>query len=69
MDTFSRIEKEKRIREKNINNRLIKDRIIGDIRTLFEQQQEDYYYKLVRNFWNNNYTEYESNVDTKLITR
>ena len=38
----------------------IKDRIIRDIRTLFEQ--EDGYYKLKRknNFWNNNYIEYDS---------
>ena len=44
-------------------NKEIKDRIIRDIRTLFEQ--EDDYYKLIRvgNFWNNNYIEYESNSD------
>ena len=39
-----------------------KDRIIGDIRTLFEQ--EDYYEpKWVSHFWNNNYFEYESHGD------
>ena len=35
-----------------------------DIRTLFEQQEEDYYKpKRVNNFWNDNYIEYESNGD------
>ena len=42
----------------------IKDRINRDIRTLFEQQEEDYYKpKRVSNFWSNNYIEYESNCD------
>ena len=53
------------IREKNINDRLIKDRIIRYIRTFFEQQEEKDYYELKRiiNFWNNNYIEYKSNGD------
>ena len=40
-------------------NEAIKDRIIRDIRTLFEQ--DDDYHKPTRvgNFWNNNYIEYE----------
>ena len=39
-------------------------RIIRDIRTLFEQEYDDYYKpKRVNNFWNNNYIEYESNGD------
>ena len=47
-----------------IENEAIKDRIIRDIRTLFEQQEEEYYKpKRVSNFWNNNYIEYESNGD------
>ena len=38
--------------------------MIRDIRTLFEQQEENYYKpKKVSNFWNNNYIEYESNGD------
>ena len=42
------------------NQRIIEDRIIRDIGTLFEQ--EDYYEpKRVSNFWNNNYIEYERN--------
>ena len=33
--------------------------MIRDIRTLFEQQEEDYYKpERVSNFWNNNYIEY-----------
>ena len=37
-------------------NEPIKERIIRDIKTLFEQQEDDYY-KPIRavNFWNNNY--------------
>ena len=51
------------IREKKeTNNRLIKDIIIRDIRTLLEE--EDYYkLKRVSNFWNNNYVEYQNNGD------
>ena len=53
----------KEIRKKN-NQRSIKERIIGDTRTLFEQQEEDYYKpKRVSNFWNNIYIEYECNGD------
>ena len=38
-------------------NKIFKDRIIKEFRTLFKQ--EDYYYKSTRvgNFWNNNYIE------------
>ena len=41
----------------------LKERIIRDIRTLFEQGDD--YYKPVRagNFWNKNYIEYTSNGD------
>ena len=51
----------------NKQNKAIKD-IIRDIKTLFEQQEEDYY-KLVRvgNFWNYNYIEYESSGDRNKI--
>ena len=49
-------------KKKEHNERLIKDRIIRNTRTLFEQQEEDYYKpKRVNNFLNNNYIEYESN--------
>ena len=45
----------------------MKGRIIRDIKTLFEQQEEDYY-KLVKvgKFWNYNYTEYESSGDRNI---
>ena len=45
-------------------NKVIKYRIVRDINTLFEQQEEDFY-KPVRvvTFWNNNYIEYESSGD------
>ena len=69
MDTFWNRgrKKRKKLEEKEeINNRLIKDRIIRDIRTLFEQQEEDYYkFKRLQIFWNNSYIEYESNGDKK----
>ena len=55
--------RKKEIREnKELNERLIKERIIRDIKKLF--QQEDYYKpERVSNFWINNYIEYESNGD------
>ena len=39
----------------------IKDRILKDIKTLFEHEEEQNYLKPVRtsNFWNNNYIEYK----------
>ena len=41
----------------------IKDRILRDIKNLFEYEEEENYYKPVRvsNFGSNNYIEYESN--------
>ena len=52
----------KEIREKKeINDRLIEDRIIRDIRTLLEQEEDYYKPKRVSNVWNNNYIEHESN--------
>ena len=49
-----------------INDKLIKDRIIRDISTLFKQQEEKNYYKQkkVSDFCNSNYIEYERNCDT-----
>ena len=43
----------------------IKDRILRDIKNLFEHEEEKNYYNPVRenNNWSNNYTEYESNSD------
>ena len=60
---FLKQKKKKRLKKK-YNERIIKDTIIRDMRTLVEQQEEDYYKpKRVSNFWNNNYIEYESNGD------
>ena len=51
-------------KKKKRNEKIIKDKIIGDIRSLFKQDEEDYYQpKRVINFWNNNYIEYQSNGD------
>ena len=45
-------------------NEEIKDRIIRDIRTLFEPEEKDNYKPIiVGNFQNNRYTEYESSGD------
>ena len=63
METFWSRRRNRRKKEKNHNKRIIKDRIIRDISTLFEQQENYYEPKRVTNFWNNNYLEYESNGD------
>ena len=46
-------------------NKAIQYRIIRDIRTLFEQQQENDFYKRIRagNFWNKNSVKYQSSGD------
>ena len=56
-------QKKKKKKKKNHNERIIRDRIIRDIRTLLEQEEDYYKLKRVSNFWNNNYIEYESNGD------
>ena len=45
--------------------RYIKGIILRDIKNLFENEEEEHYYKPVRvcNFWSNSYIEYESNGD------
>ena len=61
---FLEQKKKKKIKKRSKMKEQNKDRIVRDIRTLFEQQEEDYYEpESVSNFWNNNYTEYESNGD------
>ena len=43
----------------------VKDRIIRDIKNLFEQKEQDYYKPVrVGIFYSNNYIEFESNDDT-----
>ena len=47
--------------KKERNDRIIKDKIIRDIRAYFEQEDDDYFKpKRVSNFWDNNYIKYES---------
>ena len=55
--------KKERNQRKKINDRLITDKIIRYIRTLFEQQEDHDKPKIVSNFYNNIYIEYESNGD------
>ena len=48
-------------------NKVVEGRIIRDIKTLFEQQEEDYYkLEKVGKLWNYNYTEYESSGDRNI---
>ena len=66
--TLFETEEEKKERKKLVrknNHRLIKDSIVRDIRTLFEQEDDADYFerKRVSNFLNNNYIECESNGD------
>ena len=51
-------------------NKAIKDRIIRDIRNLFDYEEKDYYQPLrFYNFWRNNYIKHESNSDkNKILT-
>ena len=60
-------EKKKIEKKKKNEKKLTKDKIKRDIRTLFRQEEEEDYYepKRVNDFWNNNYTEYETNSDKK----
>ena len=53
--------KKKKKEEKKQNEKIIKNKIIRDIRTLFQQEGGCYEPKRVSNFWNNNYIKYESN--------
>ena len=63
MDTFWNGRIKKKIKKEH-NERINKDKIIRNIRSHFEQQEEDYYEpKKITNFWDNNYIEYESNGD------
>ena len=45
--------------------KVIKDRILRDIRNFFEHKEEENYYKpvIISNFWSNSYIEYESKGD------
>ena len=51
-----------------MKDRIVKDRIIRDIRILFQKEDDYDIPKRVSNCWSYDYIEYESNGD-KLITR
>ena len=45
-------------------SKAVKDRILRDIKSLFEHEEENYNKPVrVNNFWSNNYIEHESNSD------
>ena len=48
---------------KKSEDRIIRDRIIRDIRILFEEEEDYYKPKIVSNFWNNIYIKFECNGD------
>ena len=57
-------ERNQRKGKKKQSGKLIKDKIIKDIRSPFEEEEEDYSKpKRGSSFWNNNYIEYKSNGD------
>ena len=67
MDTFWNRKRKRRKKKKKHNESIVKDRIIRNIRTLFEQEEEHYYEpKRVSNFWNSSYIEYEGNGDKNI---
>ena len=55
-------------RKKMKNEKIIKDEIITGIRTLSEHEVDYCETKIVSNFWNNNYIEYERVVVIKMET-
>ena len=43
--------------------------MLGDIRNFFEHEERDYYKPVrVNNFWNNNYIEYKSKSERKILS-
>ena len=64
MEQKKKKKEERNWRKTEINDALIKDRIIANIRTLFEQEEKDNYKpKVVSSFFSYIYIEYESNGD------
>ena len=57
--------KKKKIEKKEQNEKIMEDKIIGEIRILFEQHKDYYEPKGVSSFWNNKYIKCESNGDKK----
>ena len=63
---FLKQQKKKKIGKKKHNERIIKDRMIKDIKTLFEQEEEDYYTpERVTNFRNNSFSSYYNYITSK----
>ena len=50
-------------KRKRKNKRIVKNKIIRYIRTLFEKEEDYCKPKTENSFWNDNYIEYESNGD------
>ena len=48
---------------KKTRNEATKDRIMGNVKTIFEQEEDYQKPVTVSNFWNNNYVEFGSNGD------
>ena len=57
---FFETKEEKR---KKHNKIIIKDKIIRNVKTIYEQEKDYYKSGRVSNIWNNDYIEYERNVD------
>ena len=55
--------KERNQKKRKNSERIIKNKIIRNIRTLFEQEEDYCKPKRENSIWNDNYTEYESNGD------
>ena len=63
-DSFLKQKEKKKETQKLEKKRSITDQLkIRDIKTHFQQQEDYYKHKRVSNFWNNIYSEYESNGD------
>ena len=59
-DGNSKAWRKKHLSRQEKENKEIKDRIIREIRNLFEYKEEDYYKPIrVGNFWSKNYIEYK----------
>ena len=57
-------------KKSDVKAKAIKEKILRDSKNLFEHEEEENYYNLVRgsNFWSNNYIEYESNHEKNKAT-
>ena len=65
-ERFLKPKKKKKIEIKRSKTKKIKNKIIGDIKKLFEWQEEEHYEpKRVSDVCDNNYIEYENNDEKK----